>query len=843
LDDSVFEESSLLSPEKSKKNVEVNDKENQEKLPANVADKSSEEKPIVNSNSEATVDLEKTDSLSLESNRKRGSDTKAKDEVIETDSPTTPKRSVSRLRTEAKLEQTPDKTRPRRRRSDIVESPVSSSVVALQKDWEDGDTKGDNSRLAVRTGGKSKRISSTKSPIAKPDIKDHEIVSPKEKTEENVPSNLEISNQEMIKNEVKLIKILSPKARMETSSATDQKDEPKERKKPGPKPKQKDESAATSQVKPATEETRSSGRKRKATTFDSLESANDSNEDKKDDVPKVRKRRPRHSGSSSSTSEKKTLPPLEQPHRTSRRARGLPVDPKDIKANQTEQGTLSDNITKISEPTSQEKEKTKPNVDPTTDDINKKFGLENCFQLKDINKVFKNKEMENNDEDIIEVIKEIPYGGFLEKAKSPDKNSKSKPEDITKILEDVPLDTSTIIEELKLKLSQPKETTIASKKETRDLLSKSQPESSKKEIDVTESPKNLFSLSLINSTLDDSFNSEDSPGKSPRSGKKRGRPFGSKNKSKDERDIESDKEKKKIIKKDKSSTKATDTDKENGSTSKPSSAKTSRRPSAEENSKQKGGKPKKIKKQNEVEMLLEKFKGPFIHINGDFNSPLNVRVINSASDSLDSSNKPSKVRAICDKEQRAKVSNFGHASTLSRQYDHKNLDDSWVCVFCNQTTHWKGLGDLFGPYWIPSNLIKTPQKKRLETELVKSSTVESAKKNKRRRKSSLTEEKVNDSSVAATATATVASSESEIWFHEDCLCWVPCTYLVGSKIVGLEEAVDQTSETVCGCCENRGASVGCCSHGCRQTAHVSCAQRDGWTLNIDTFRATCKLHM
>jgi len=215
-------------------------------------------------------------------------------------------------------------------------------------------------------------------------------------------------------------------------------------------------------------------------------------------------------------------------------------------------------------------------------------------------------------------------------------------------------------------------------------------------------------------------------------------------------------------------------------------------------------------------------------------------VINSSLDSLDAPHKPSKSRAICDKEQRAKVSNFGHSSTLSRQYDHKNLDDSWVCVFCNQTTHWKGLGDLFGPYWISSNLIKTPQKKRPEPE-IKASQVEGAKKNKRRRKSSLTEEKLTEP--CEPISENNSSDASEIWFHEDCLCWVPCVYLVGSKIVGLEEAVDQTSETLCCSCEYRGASVGCCSPGCRQTAHVGCAQREGWNLNIDTFIATCTRHV
>ena len=51
-----------------------------------------------------------------------------------------------------------------------------------------------------------------------------------------------------------------------------------------------------------------------------------------------------------------------------------------------------------------------------------------------------------------------------------------------------------------------------------------------------------------------------------------------------------------------------------------------------------GGK-KKTKKLTEVEVLFEKFKGPFVHINGDFNSPREVRVINTASDTLEAGGK------------------------------------------------------------------------------------------------------------------------------------------------------------------------------------------------------------
>ena len=33
--------------------------------------------------------------------------------------------------------------------------------------------------------------------------------------------------------------------------------------------------------------------------------------------------------------------------------------------------------------------------------------------------------------------------------------------------------------------------------------------------------------------------------------------------------------------------------------------------------------------------------------------------------------------------------------------------------------------------------------------------------------------------------------KTEIWFHEDCFIWIPNTFLVGGRLVGLEEGVEQ----------------------------------------------------
>ena len=49
---------------------------------------------------------------------------------------------------------------------------------------------------------------------------------------------------------------------------------------------------------------------------------------------------------------------------------------------------------------------------------------------------------------------------------------------------------------------------------------------------------------------------------------------------------------------------------------------------------------------------------------------------------------------------RARSANVGYFSTLSKDYNQKNVDESWKCVLCKRGTHFRGLGDLFGPYWI-----------------------------------------------------------------------------------------------------------------------------------------------
>ena len=92
---------------------------------------------------------------------------------------------------------------------------------------------------------------------------------------------------------------------------------------------------------------------------------------------------------------------------------------------------------------------------------------------------------------------------------------------------------------------------------------------------------------------------------------------------------------------------------------------------------------------------------------------------------------------------------------------------------------------------------------------------------------------------AATVTPPSEGGRSEIWFHEDCLIWVPCSHMVGGRLVGLEEAVSQCQDLQCSVCSGRGASVGCTVHGCKMVAHVHCARQEKWSLDMYNFAVKC----
>ncbi|TRY76409.1 hypothetical protein TCAL_00030, partial [Tigriopus californicus] len=241
---------------------------------------------------------------------------------------------------------------------------------------------------------------------------------------------------------------------------------------------------------------------------------------------------------------------------------------------------------------------------------------------------------------------------------------------------------------------------------------------------------------------------------------------------------------------------------------------------------------KVLYKQTQQEQLLTQFNGPFVHVGGDLQKPEWSNVINSPIDSL---NRPgSKKPGLNEAEHRKKVQGLTHSSTLSGNYDAKNTDHSWVCVFCKKPSHFQHMGDLFGPYFVPGETVSAYYK-QLQSSSGKAESAASKfiiggdsgspKKKKKRKLSESSKEQV------------------EVWFHEDCFCWLPEISLIGNRLVGLETAISGAESSTCRRCHKSGSTMTCIRSGCREVIHFPCAQQADWHLDQFNFEATCLKHI
>lgn len=82
----------------------------------------------------------------------------------------------------------------------------------------------------------------------------------------------------------------------------------------------------------------------------------------------------------------------------------------------------------------------------------------------------------------------------------------------------------------------------------------------------------------------------------------------------------------------------------------------------------------------------------------------------------------------------------------------------------------------------------------------------------------------------------------EIWAHEDCIVWSSGIYLVGHKILGLEEAVWTCCNVPCKHCNLKGANICCLRRGCMNTMHLCCARDNRWRFDDSAFKAYCPQH-
>lgn len=134
----------------------------------------------------------------------------------------------------------------------------------------------------------------------------------------------------------------------------------------------------------------------------------------------------------------------------------------------------------------------------------------------------------------------------------------------------------------------------------------------------------------------------------------------------------------------------------------------------------------------------------------------------------------------------------------------------WLCVLCHKGPHYKGLGDLYGPYTIQLDKSKMPGFVESEAtqepgheEATENATEHSAERRSLRRRGDSSASEA-ESKGKQTINASVTHSEDdsakegslEVWIHEDCIVWSNNVYLDGTDIRNLEPAIVESFNNV-----------------------------------------------
>ena len=141
--------------------------------------------------------------------------------------------------------------------------------------------------------------------------------------------------------------------------------------------------------------------------------------------------------------------------------------------------------------------------------------------------------------------------------------------------------------------------------------------------------------------------------------------------------------------------------------------------------------------------------------------------------------------------------------------------DQWVCVLCRKICHYRGLGDLYGPYNI--DFSSQADKTVSNTEKCKSITPKKS-------KYSLLNHNY---------------AVKEIWIHEDCLVWSEGVHLVGKKIFKMDETIKASFNYNCSICKTKGATIGCAGKRCRRKFHYICGRDTNCLLDEANFTLKC----
>lgn len=291
--------------------------------------------------------------------------------------------------------------------------------------------------------------------------------------------------------------------------------------------------------------------------------------------------------------------------------------------------------------------------------------------------------------------------------------------------------------------------------------------------------------------------------------------------------------------------------------------------------------------------------GPYVHIVGVRNKPLVVSVVNAhpKDENSDSKYWPQKQPLQFGGVIRQNLG-MGTSPGLPHIYDTITKDRSWLCSLCCKNSHYRGLGDLFGPYYLngdqkPSNYSSPPSPAPMSTfgnessepgedfepedsrecppDPSSCSDASGMRRYPGKRKSDVMEQMFRAALLRKAKQAngqkpleemsnhmsgvdmshsnpnqfpvdTPPTDNKEFWVHEECAVWSRNVYLFGHRLRGLEETVLQSVDKLCSRCKFPGASLSCACENCPELYHYLCA-RDNWCyMDEDTYTIYCPQH-
>lgn len=204
-----------------------------------------------------------------------------------------------------------------------------------------------------------------------------------------------------------------------------------------------------------------------------------------------------------------------------------------------------------------------------------------------------------------------------------------------------------------------------------------------------------------------------------------------------------------------------------------------------------------------------------------------------------------------------RATNSGSSSHTTSATTAGDVQNPWECILCHKISHFKGLGDLFGPYYIDFTQQQETNKQQNDLHRQQSHTATS----------NLDATASTNNMISATATTSLIQKPQtsyskrsnnsnknsllnnnnnnhmnnikEIWVHEDCLVWSEGVHLIGTKIARMEEVIKSSLRYNCSICKTKGPTIGCKGARCRRKFHFNCARDSGCLLDDANFTLKC----